>query len=419
MINIIISINIYYRFFNSKMVKPPDKHKKRKHKDNDHCCDDDDDLFDFPGRNRFPFKLPPPPSNFPPPNSDQGKDREKRLRLSLSLDSFKKRDPICEEDLRILGKLCMVLDDFVLIGKTYNKYSDYTPTEMGISEYRYNAIGKIARMNSELTQINEMIGLKKIKTQLCSQIAYLLSNYKQSILMHTAIAGPPGTGKTMIAKLIGQAYHKSGILTSSVFIQANRAQLIGKFLGQTAPATKALFDKAKGGVIFIDEIYSLSNERGDDTYSKECIDTINQMLSEHRETMCIIAGYAKEMDECFFSMNKGLESRFPWRFEIEKYSSSELLGIFTLQINQGGWTLENDHVINASFFEKNKQYFVSAGRDVENFYVKCCIAHATRLFLDSNDRVLSSEDINKAFTLFKDIKNLTMKNDDPPLGMYI
>lgn len=398
-----------------KHPKKPEKHKR--------CCDDDDDSgnersddgsrippknsLDYPGRVRFPFKN----------RIDSSTPIQSNPRTFLPAT----RDPICEEDLRVLGRLCTTLNDFVEIGSVYNKYysKGYTFSDMKISEYRYGAILKISKMNDELRQINEMIGLKKIKAQLVSQIAYLLSNYKQSILMHTAIAGPPGTGKTMIAKLIGQAYYKSGILTNSVFIQANRAQLIGKFLGQTAPATKALFDKAKGGVIFIDEIYSLSNERGDDTYAKECIDTINQLLSEHRETMCIIAGYAKEMDDCFFSMNRGLESRFPWRFEIEKYSGEELLSIFSLQVLRGGWTLANDHVVNSAFFVKNKQYFASAGRDVENFYVKCCIAHAARLFLDGNDRVLSSEDINHAFKLFKEIKELTIKNDEPPSSMYI
>ena len=365
----------------------------------------------------------------------------------------------------MLGKLCTTLIDFVDIGKVYKKYiklsendvsndkndknknsvclsvrhdnnnnssinnnikdkndEEYNHIDMGISKYRFDAIHKIAKMNAELEEINNMIGLGKIKQQLVSQIAYLLSGYKQHILMHTVITGNPGTGKTRVAKLIGNAYYKSGILTNSVFIQATRAELIGKFLGQTAPNTKALFTKAKGGVIFIDEIYALGNGGGssEDSYSKECIDTINQLLSEHPETMCIVAGYAKEVDACFFSMNKGLESRFPWRFEIDPYSGNELHEIFKLQVRQGGWTLESDKIMSPDFFNNNKDCFQSAGRDVENFYVKCCIAHASRLFLDSNDRVLSKEDINNAMKIFKEIKSLTKKeSNDPPFGMYI
>ena len=393
-------------------MRPPKHHRND---DDDDCCgndDDDNESIDFPSKYRNPTQNPvkrPKKSNEPKP---------------IVFTPSKPRPPICEEDLKMLGKLCTTLKDFVDIGNVFNKYikDGYDYIDMKISSYRFTAINKIAKMNNELTEINDMIGLGKIKQQLVSQIAYLLSNYKQHILMHTVITGNPGTGKTRVSKLIGNAYYKSGILTNSVFVQATRAELIGKFLGQTAPNTKALFTKAKGGVIFIDEIYSLGNGGGgtEDSYSKECIDTINQMLSEHPETMCIVAGYAKEVDSCFFSMNKGLESRFPWRFEIDPYTGNELHEIFKLNVKQGGWTLENDKIISSDFFNSNKDFFQSAGRDVENFYVKCCIAHATRLFLDSNDRTLNKDDINRAMKTFKEIKDLTKKQtSEPPFGMYI
>lgn len=339
----------------------------------------------------------------------------KRIKITL-----KTKDLIPDIDKAILGKLCSSLDDLILIGETFFKYNQkYNYKEMNITEYRFESLNKIAKMSTELKLINEMIGMEKIKKQLVSQIAYLLANYKQSILMHTVISGPPGHGKTEIAKLIGNAYFKSGILTSSKFVCASRSELIGRYLGQTAGNTKAMFKKAEGGVIFIDEIYALGGGKaGDDIYSKECIDTINQLLTEQKDTMCIIAGYGKEMDECFFSVNKGLESRFPWRFEIEKYKGCDLYQIFLLQIKKGNWTLDTT-IINPEFFNKYKEYFKNAGRDVENFYVKCCIAHAARLFLDSNDKVLTNEDINAAIKVFKEIKELTIVKDEPPFGMYI
>ena len=130
-------------------------------------------------------------------------------------------------------------------------------------------------MHDELLQINNMIGLHSFKEQFVKQISYYLSESKaRDILMHTIICGDAGTGKTTISKLIGKAYNKSGILSSNAFVIATRKDLIGKYLGQTAHHTTEMFDKARGGVLFIDEIYSLNSSGSSDidSYANEAID---------------------------------------------------------------------------------------------------------------------------------------------------
>ena len=118
-------------------------------------------------------------------------------------------------------------------------------------------------------------------------------------------------------------------LENDNFITATRSDLVAKYLGQTADKTQKVIDSALGGVLFIDEAYSLGNQEQRDSFSKECIDTINENLTEKKtDFICIIAGYKDEIESCFFSYNSGLERRFPVRFTIEEYKPEELYLIF-------------------------------------------------------------------------------------------
>jgi hypothetical protein len=145
---------------------------------------------------------------------------------------------------------------------------------------------------------------------------------------------------------------------------------------------------------------------------------INQLLTEYKDTMCIIAGYKDDVEKCFFSVNKGLESRFPWKFSIMDYNNKELYDMFTLKLNNN-WKLCENTIITPEFFSKNKQYFVNTGRDIENFYIKCCIAHSSRLFLEKSDKILSNDDVKTALNKIIETKKLTEKSNEPPFGMYI
>ena len=135
-------------------------------------------------------------------------------------------------------------------------------------------------------------------------------------LNHCVITGPPGVGKTTLAALLGDIYLRLGFLKNNNFVVARRSELIGKYCGHTAVQTQEKINEAEGGVLFIDEVYSLGNKKKSDSFTKECIDTINQNLTEKGDKfLCIVAGYEKDVEECFFAYNRGLERRFPIRFK--------------------------------------------------------------------------------------------------------
>lgn len=198
---------------------------------------------------------------------------------------------------------------------------------------------------------------------------------------HTVIYGPPGTGKTEVAKLIGKMYSKIGVLSKhNVFKKVTRNDLVAGYLGQTAIKTKAVITECLGGVLFIDEVYALGNADDLDSFSRECIDTLCEALSDHKDNlMVIIAGYEKEIERHFFSANQGLESRFVWRFTIDKYNPAELRDIFYKKVATSGWHIAEKDT-DVAWFTKHKDDFSNYGRDMERLFLYVKIAHSKRVF---------------------------------------
>jgi hypothetical protein len=153
-------------------------------------------------------------------------------------------------------------------------------------------------------------------------------------------------------------------------------------------------------VLFIDEAYSLGN---DDTFSKECIDTLCEALSDNKSNwMVIIAGYENELEKYFFDMNSGLNSRFTWRYKIDDYSSTDLYNIFLKKVKDNNWSLSEDTKINVNWFEKNKDKFKFYGRDIETLFAKTKIAHSKRVFcLEPNiKKKITLDDLNNGLEMF-------------------
>ena len=197
-------------------------------------------------------------------------------------------------------------------------------------EYNIN-INILHNIKEQLKELINIIGMSNLKKNILDQILYYIQDLHLygNDFMHTVIYGPPGTGKTEIAKIIGKLFMKMGILKSGVFKKVTRSDLVSGYLGQTALKTKDVIKDCLGGVLFIDEAYALGNNEKKDSFSKECIDTLCEALSEYKDNlMVIIAGYEVELKECFFSYNTGLDSRFTWRFKTDDYNAEDLKNIF-------------------------------------------------------------------------------------------
>ena len=314
------------------------------------------------------------------------------------------KTPIYKNKVNIIADINNVGDLLTLI----ETYPDDDETEYNIDMKTLHKIKK------PLNELNNMIGMKELKENIVDQIIFYIQNLhtlkseKGNDFMHTVIYGPPGTGKTEIAKIIGSIFSKMGVLSKGTFKKVTRADLVAGYLGQTALKTRDVVKESLGGVLFIDEAYALGNEEKRDSFSKECIDTLCEALSDHKDNlMVIIAGYENDLNNCFFNYNQGLNSRFTWRFKTGEYTAEDLYKIFIKKVNDGGWSLAEDSQINVKWFEKNKSHFKFYGRDIETLFAKTKIAHSRRVFgLDASvKKFLTIKDIEKGLEIY-------LKNDD-------
>jgi SpoVK/Ycf46/Vps4 family AAA+-type ATPase len=278
-----------------------------------------------------------------------------------------------------------------------------------------------------LEELNNMIGMKELKSNIVDQILYFIQDLHinkdaTGEFLHTVIYGPPGTGKTEIAKIMGKIYSKIGILSKGTFKKVTRSDLVAGYLGQTALKTREVIKEALGGVLFIDEAYSLGNPEKKDSFSKECIDTLCESLSDHKSNlMVIIAGYEKELKECFFSFNQGLDSRFTWRFKTDTYTHEDLYKIFLKKTNDIGWEIDTQSNITAEWFKTNKDCFKFFGRDIETLLSKTKIAHSRRVFCksDSEKKKITIKDLDKGFEVYLKNDDIKNKREEEEMKRYL
>jgi SpoVK/Ycf46/Vps4 family AAA+-type ATPase len=319
------------------------------------------------------------------------------------LDSSRKKDDILDINIDMevnnISDLLMLIDKYKIEPK-----------------FKYNIdIESLHKIKDPLIELNNMVGMKELKTNIVEQIIYFIQDLHSNShdFMHTVIYGPPGTGKTEIAKIMGKIFSNIGLLSKDTVKKVTRSDLIAGYVGQTALKTRDVIKDALGGVLFIDEAYSLGNSEKKDSFSKECIDTLCEALSNHKQDlMVIIAGYENELNQCFFNYNQGLESRFAWRFKTDEYSGKDLHDIFIKKVKEIDWSIcENENTITPSWFEKNIEYFKFYGRDIESLLAKTKIAHSKRVFCKEKvyKKKLILEDLDNGLKLY--LKNNETHNN--------
>ena len=238
-------------------------------------------------------------------------------------------------------------------------------------------------------ELNGYIGLSSIKKEV-GNLINLVTVYKMrkehnlptpKMSLHMVFTGNPGTGKTMIARLMARIYRALGVLSKGQLVEVDRSGLVAGYVGQTATKTQEVIDKAKGGVLFIDEAYALSGG-GENDFGQEAIDTLLKAMEDNREDLVVIvAGYDGLMER-FIHSNPGLESRFNRYLHFDDYDLDEMLAIFEMQCRKGCYELEDAarDDVKALISEANTNS-ISFGnaRGVRNIFEKVLVNQANRL----------------------------------------
>jgi len=270
--------------------------------------------------------------------------------------------------------------------------------------------------------------MKDVKKIIFDQLIYYLQQLddKNTEMLHTVITGPPGVGKTQLTHIIAKIYNRMGFLKSDKVVLAKRDDLIGQYIGQTAPKTRKILENALGGVLLLDEVYSLTPTSERD-FARESIDMINMYLSEHpHDLVCVIAGYKKPTYEQFFKQNEGLARRFTHHFEIKGYDSEELVLIFKKYLETQKWELEVSISDMVPIIEKNKDIFPNFGGDMTTLFGCCKKTHSRRLLsiptekelLDAKKKI-NIADITTGIELFKEIKEKHSSSEEEDKQKYI
>ncbi|ABR48693.1 AAA ATPase, central domain protein [Alkaliphilus metalliredigens QYMF] len=248
----------------------------------------------------------------------------------------------------------------------------------------------IQSLDNLLEELNELIGLKKVKVLVNEMIAYTeMQQIRRNaglqsapLVLHMIFKGNPGTGKTTIARLLGKIFCAMGILKKGHLIEIERADLVGEYIGHTAQKVKQQVKDALGGILFIDEAYSLARG-GEKDFGKEAIDALVKAMEDHKdELILILAGYMEEMDE-FLQINPGLQSRFPIHIDFEDYTIEELIDISELMVEQKEYVLSKSAKakLYSLLASKKKRDGINSGnaRLVRNLIEKAIRKQAVRL----------------------------------------
>lgn len=325
------------------------------------------------------------------------------------LDSNKKYDEF--------GFDIKTIDDIIKLGQLYKSNHNY-PIDLE----------KINNIIPALTKLKNVIGMNNVKKTVVNQIIYFISGiHDDNNMLHTIITGPPGVGKTMLGHIIGDIYFHLGVISGNdkddyIFKKVRRNDLVGEYMGHTAIKTQNVINECIGGVLFIDEAYSLGNTGKKDIYSKECIDTLNQNLTENKGNfVCIIAGYENALEDCFFSVNEGLRRRFPFKYNIDKYTKLELFHILLSFIKTTEWRLNQDVEFDdlKDFIADNYDNFPNFGGDIENYIFSVKLAHSKRIIGKSPalKKKLTLIDFRNGMEIFLDGRK--KENNIEYLNMYL
>lgn len=289
-----------------------------------------------------------------------------------------------------------------------------------------NTPGLVELQQEALRELDQLIGLEEMKEEVRNLMNYIKANlirmqhagngfYRPTL--HMAFYGPPGTGKTTVARIMGKFLKGLGLLRTGVFVEADRAKLIAKWVGHTARNVKDVFESAKGGVLFIDEAYSLRRERevpGHD-FGAEAVDTLIKLMEDYRHDICVIlAGYKDEMEK-FFDSNPGFRSRINYYINFPYYKPDELAKITKMYFEKEKFHVEQDAYEKIQEFieevcQNNGGKIEGNARWARNLYEKILVAQSNRIVNEKNPdtQKIIFNDVEEGIRIFIKTRNMIM-----------
>lgn len=271
-------------------------------------------------------------------------------------------------------------------------FESLAPEKVSLKELMNGIPGTDQKLYDDaLARLSALVGLAEVKTEVQELAAILLINRQREAMglstlhgtLHYVFSGPPGTGKSTVARILGDVLKSLGYLSKGQFVETDRAGLVGRYLGETAVKTKAAVEKAVGGVLFIDEAYSLTLREQQDPYGQEAVATLLKIMEDKRSDLVVIAaGYDNKMEQ-FINSNPGLQSRFANRVKFRSLDAKSLTDVFVDLMTASSYVTDGDTLTAVSQMcemirEKEGEAFGNA-RTVRNVFEKMARLQAARL----------------------------------------